>query len=279
MNISIEEYKIFFERELKKILPSEDDPLYDPVKYSLLSRGKRIRPMLLMSVATFFSRDYKKVIRPALSIECIHTYSLIHDDLPCMDNDSLRRGKPCLHIAFKEDIALLTGDYLLTYAFELLLTAKGLREDEKVRLGVLLAKAAGRAGMIAGQVLDMRYSGQNVTKNIFKKVHTLKTGALIKCAIEMGALLGGASSKELAKMSIIGDCVGEAFQIMDDLEDMDQNDSLNFAQSFGCQKAEQRVEELYEKIEDQLETFSYDVNHFRRMLHGFVFRKEGLASL
>lgn len=203
------------------LLPLKESPLYEPVHYALFSGGKRVRPQLLLLTLDALGISWKQGLDASVALEMIHTYSLIHDDLPAMDNDTYRRGKFTLHVAFSESTAILTGDLLLTYAFELLAT---LEVNPLTRLSLIqsLAKASGPFGMIGGQWMDLAAEGKKVANTYLEEMHQKKTGALIAASFEMGAILAG---KPVEVFQQLGMKVGLAFQIRDDLLDPLQKQS------------------------------------------------------
>jgi len=194
--------------------------LMEAIRYSALAGGKRLRPFFTLEAGRVFDADEGSLMRAAVAIECVHTYSLIHDDLPCMDDDDLRRGRPTLHRAFDEATALLAGDALLTFAFEIL-AEPATHPDAQMR-GLLitgLAKAAGAQGMVAGQVADM--AGADIGSDLIAvtRMNRLKTGALINFAVDAGALIGCASETERTALSRYAHDIGLAFQMVDDILD------------------------------------------------------------
>jgi len=192
--------------------------------YSLLAGGKRLRPVLTLSWAQMLGGDMDKVMPFAASLECIHTYSLIHDDLPAMDDDDLRRGKPSNHKQFDEATAILAGDGLLTEAFGLMSAAsivKGLPADRVLRAIYVLAQASGAGGMVGGQTVDMEFTGrEDVPLEELREMHAMKTGALITAACECGAILSGADEGDIDNAREFGKAIGVAFQIVDDVLDV-----------------------------------------------------------
>lgn len=191
--------------------------LYCAGRYALLSGGKRIRPLLTLAVGELFDAPLSSLLIPACAIELIHTYSLIHDDLPAMDNDDFRRGQPSLHKAYDEATAILTGDYLLTFAFELLSTAPNLSSEQKLHLITALAKASGALGMIGGQIMDIQnYHDKEL-------VDAKKTGALIGVAVLFGAIVANVSQERYRQLSFFGEKIGLLFQLCDDILDGDES--------------------------------------------------------
>jgi geranylgeranyl diphosphate synthase, type II len=194
-------------------------PLFSAARYALLAPGKRLRPMLVLAVAESYGIDQDHALVPACALEMIHTYSLIHDDLPCMDDDDLRRGKPTLHKVYPEWHALLTGDFLLTFAFEILSSAPFLDADQKLALVHSLSSHAGAQGMIGGQMIDLLSEGQSVDWKILEQMHRGKTAALITAALEFGGIISRVSPHDLNALQKAGSSIGIAFQLIDDVLD------------------------------------------------------------
>ncbi|HEY7746895.1 MAG TPA: farnesyl diphosphate synthase [Desulfuromonadales bacterium] len=214
------------DRALDAYLPAEDTlpvTLHKAMRYSVFAGGKRIRPVLMIAACEAVGGDAERVLPAACAMEMIHTYSLIHDDLPAMDDDDFRRGRPTNHRVFGEAAAILAGDALLTEAFILLSDAQvNARVPAEIRCRVLhtIARCAGSQGMVGGQVVDMESEGKAVDLPTLQYIHTRKTGALILAAIQTGALLGGADEASLAALSRYGEAAGLAFQIADDILDV-----------------------------------------------------------
>jgi geranylgeranyl diphosphate synthase type II len=212
------------EHWLAGALRDKDVPpgLLAAAEYSLLAGGKRIRPVLCLVSARLFGLERASAMPFAGALECIHTYSLIHDDLPAMDNDDLRRGKPSNHKQFDEATAILAGDALLTDAFALMASCAGDRipADRVLRAISLIARAAGSPGMVGGQFLDMQYTArQGVSIEELAAMHAMKTGAILRAACECGAVLAGADEGGVTALAAYGKSIGAAFQIMDDILD------------------------------------------------------------
>jgi farnesyl diphosphate synthase len=214
------------ETRLKRLLAGtpletpESARLGQAMRYAALGGGKRLRPFLLIESARLFDIDEEEALGPACALECVHCYSLIHDDLPSMDDDALRRGRPTVHIAFDEATAILAGDALLTLAFEIL-SDPATHPDPAIRaeLVFLLAKAAGWHGMVLGQALDLDAEGRQLSIEEVARMQSLKTGALFGFACEGGAVLGGAAPSERAALIAYASSFGQAFQLADDLLD------------------------------------------------------------
>ena len=212
--------------------------LYESMRYSLLAGGKRIRPVLTLEFARLAGMDWKKAVPVACALELVHTYSLIHDDLPCMDNDDLRRGKPTNHKIFGETMAVLAGDALQPEAFRLILTAPGIAPAERAACALILAQAAGADGMVAGQILDTLHAPK--TEEELKEVDHLKTGAMIAGACRLGVAAAGGSPELLAAAEEYGYQLGLAFQIRDDMLDVIGNVD-EFGKPIGSDKEEGKV--------------------------------------
>lgn len=211
---------------LNACLPAESAPpetIHRAMRYSLFAGGKRIRPILCITAAEAVRGNADGIERAAGALELIHTYSLIHDDLPALDNDDLRRGRPTCHKVFGEAMAILAGDALLTLAFEVLARLDGVDDRRKTLLVSELASASGSVGgMIAGQVNDLEGEGRPPDPVLLESIHRAKTGALLRASVRMGAIYAGADERELAALSCYGSHVGLAFQIVDDLLDVEQ---------------------------------------------------------
>lgn len=211
------------EKRLHEIIPSIDEPhsiLFEAARYSLLLPAKRFRPLLLLNVLDDFDTPLEWGIDPACALEMIHTYSLIHDDLPCMDDDDLRRGKPTLHKVYDEAQAVLAGDYLLTSAFEVLTEAPFLAAEKKLSLIQLLSNRAGGEGMIGGQVIDMLYEGKSIDFPTLKMMFAKKTAALLATALEFGAIIADLSDADQSHLKAAGYALGVGYQFIDDLIDV-----------------------------------------------------------
>jgi len=213
-----------------KALPGETlrpTRVTESMRYAALAGGKRLRPFLVVETAALFGKEGEGVLRAAAAIECVHCYSLVHDDLPAMDNDDLRRGQPTTHRKYDEATAILAGDALLTYAFDIL-ADEPTHPDPAVRVALVktLARASGLGGMVGGQLLDLEAEGRfgdgkplPLTDKEILRLQSMKTGALLMAGVEMGATLGGASRDERETLQRYGRALGQAFQIADDLLD------------------------------------------------------------
>lgn len=222
--------KQFMEQEIPKIeqqlysLVEEitaPEKLKESMLYSLKAGGKRIRPLLVLAVCDMYGYKNQGAYIVGSAVEMIHTYSLIHDDLPCMDNDTLRRGKPTNHVVFGDDIATLAGDALNTISFGVLARMENVESDKKVELINMLSVASGAEGMVGGQVLDMEGEKRQLTIEELEHVHVNKTGAILRFSIESGAVLSGASEEERKHLVNFAHHIGLAFQIQDDILDIE----------------------------------------------------------
>ena len=191
----------------------------EAIRYSLFAGGKRVRPVLCIAACESVGGDGGSILPAAVALECIHTYSLIHDDLPDMDNDELRRGKPPRHVLYGEAGAILAGDGLLTLAFELLSGDKlaAISPADRLRIIKIIAGGAGSLGMVGGQAIDIACEGKEIDLDTLRQIHSRKTGALITASVQTGAVLGGASPEQFAALTVYGEKIGLAFQIVDDL--------------------------------------------------------------
>ncbi|MBB3316333.1 farnesyl diphosphate synthase [Rhizobium sp. BK181] len=195
--------------------------LRSAMHYASLNGGKRLRPFLVVEAASLLGGDRDAALRVGAALECVHCYSLVHDDLPAMDDDDLRRGKPTVHIAYDEATAILAGDSLLTYAFDIIASPETVLPDKaKVTLTLALARAAGIGGMAGGQALDLAAEKQAPDEQGIVTLQAMKTGALIRFACEAGAIIAGASSEDRVRLRQFGERIGLAFQLADDILDL-----------------------------------------------------------
>lgn len=293
---------------LDMALPPESAPpqnLHRAMRYSLFAGGKRVRP--IMAIAAFEAVGGKSkarlsqpdrqaggrqaIVPVASSLELIHTYSLIHDDLPAMDDDDYRRGKPTNHKVFGEAVAILAGDALLTLAFDLLSQNKIAREiSPKTLIQIVqeLAEGAGHFGMIGGQVVDIESEGKKVSQTELEYIHRHKTAALIRAAIRIGGLLGGAQKADLAALTQYGEDIGLAFQIVDDVldvvgtreemgKDVQSDSSRNkktYPAFFGVEQSRQKAYELMKRATKSLERFGKRADPLREIAHYIVERRK-----
>jgi len=278
-------------RELNTVLPVADGPegrVHEAMRYATLVGGKRLRPFLVLTSADLFGVSRASSLRVAAAVELIHTYSLIHDDLPCMDDDDLRRGQPTVHVKFDEATAVLAGDALLTLAFEVLGDA-GCHPDPVVRanLVVALAEAAGAHGMVAGQMIDLIAENSDLDVNTITRLQQLKTGALIAFSCEAGAILGRASDPLRHALHAYAHDLGLAFQIADDLLDAegdaeamgkavgkdDARGKATFVSVLGIERAKTQARMLAEQAASHLDPFAEKADLLREVAAFVVDRK------
>jgi geranylgeranyl diphosphate synthase, type II len=223
INEYFKEKSALIDRWLDRLLPSESEApstIHESMRYSIFAGGKRLRPILTIATGEIFGAAEERLLPAACSIEMIHTYSLIHDDLPAMDNDDMRRGRPTNHVVYGEAMAILAGDALLTQAFRTLADCESSSGSSKVRVISEVAKAAGTTrALIGGQVLDIQSEGKKLTGEELEAIHRAKTGAMITCAVRIGAIIGGANENELSALTEFGEKAGLSFQVADDLLD------------------------------------------------------------
>lgn len=248
---------------------SGENTLVSSMRYSLLAGGKRVRPVLMLACADALELDLSAVYPFAVALEFIHTYSLIHDDLPAMDNDDLRRGMPTSHIKFGEATAILAGDALLNKAFEVVSQYSGNNPQRAIKAMNMLAVSSGTEGMIGGQIVDMESEGKNITLDELKYLHLNKTGAIIRSACTVGALMGGANDGEIKVVDEFAQNLGVAFQIQDDILDVigdekelgkpigsDAEENKNtYVKLVGLEKSKKLAKEYSEKAKKSLEMF------------------------
>lgn len=243
--------------------------LLNSMDYSLTNGGKRFRPVLSLLVGELFSIDPQQVLPFAMATEMIHTYSLIHDDLPCMDDDDERRGKPTNHKVFGEDIALIAGDGLLTEAFYVLADAYQDRPELAQKLTLALSKAAGHRGMVGGQAIDLKAQKEGIDQNSLTLLHRLKTGALIEVSAFGASLIAEASSEESQRLKEFGAKLGLAFQVADDILDFDESqpEKGNFATVIGLEKTRSYLDELSLQSIDCLKSWPDQSQSLKDIVH------------
>jgi geranylgeranyl diphosphate synthase, type II len=258
--------------ELDRLVPPETvapETIHRAMRYSLFAGGKRIRPILCLEAAHVVSDNSEGAVSAACALELVHTYSLIHDDLPALDNDDYRRGKLTNHKVFGEAMAILAGDSLLTWAFQVLAELAA-APDRKVRLITELATAAGTVGgMIGGQVADLEGEGKTPTAPLLESIHRAKTGALLRASLRMGAIYAGATEEQYALLSCYGEHMGLAFQIVDDLLDVEESSAalgktagkdaqqhkITFPAVYGLERSHQMAKEQCALAHEALKPF------------------------
>ena len=270
------------EKALEAALPMKEGPearVVEAMRYSLFAGGKRLRPILCLAAAEAVGGEIQTAMPAACALEMIHTYSLIHDDLPAMDNDDLRRGKPTNHKVFGEAIAILAGDGLLTEAFVLLSEYNSLLPERAVQLIGVIAKAASYRGMVGGQVVDMLSQNKPADLETVQQMHSRKTAALIRAAAESGALAGRGTEDQVAAMARYGMDIGLAFQIADDILDI-EGDTEVLGKTTGADVARGKV--TYPAavgLENSRETARYLVNDALAALEGYDTKADPLRVL
>lgn len=277
------------EKHLSSLIPETQlpyDRLFKAARYALLGGGKRLRPLLALATSETLGTSSSMAINVACALEMVHAYSLIHDDLPCMDNDDFRRGKPTVHKAFDEAHAVLAGDYLLAQAFEVIATDQSLSSDQKIALVSLLARKGGGEGMVAGQVLDIESEGKRLTQTELAQIHTLKTGAMITASIEFGCIIANASTADTQELRLFGDEIGLAFQIIDDVIDVAEsvqkhgknissdavNNKTTYVTLLGKEAAEKQAYNLLDKALKRLNSLPYDTTILSLLAKKLVLR-------
>lgn len=277
---------------LKEYLPRkecEQAVIMEAMEYSLMAGGKRLRPMLMKETFELFGGT-GKIVEPFMAaLEMIHTYSLVHDDLPAMDNDEYRRGRKTTHVVYGEAMGILAGDGLLNYAFETAAEAFDLYPENSLQIGKalqVLAKKAGVFGMIGGQVIDVESAGKPITKEVLDIIYELKTGALIESAMMIGAILADASQEEVETMEKIASNVGKAFQIQDDVLDVtstaevlgkpigsdEKNEKTTYVTLFGVDTAKEYVETLSNEAIALLQSFEKQNPFLEELLKKLIHR-------
>ncbi len=288
------------DKALDDYLPKADmypKALHQAIRYSLFAGGKRIRPILCIASCEAVGGDADAVLPAASAIELVHTYSLIHDDLPAMDNDDFRRGRPTNHKVYGESIAILAGDALLTSAFDMIADKElnnRLEPDTLITVIKMLAAASGSLGMVGGQAADIQASGKDVELPDVEYIHTHKTGALILASVRIGAIAGAGSRGErpfaptLAALTRFGECIGLAFQIVDDILDIEGNreeigkdvgsdiakKKVTYPSVIGISESKKRASELLEMALDSVSAFDEKAEPLRQIAGYIIERKK-----
>lgn len=264
------------EKTLHDLIPSEKVPyqsLFQASRYAL-EDGKRLRPLLTLAVIEGYDFPLSQGLYPACALELIHCYSLIHDDLPCMDDDDFRRGKPSLHRAFPEGLAILTGDFLLTYAFEVLSNAPKCSDTQKNALIRTLACHAGSKGMIGGQIMDLEAKKKSQDISSFLQMQRQKTSSLMMAALEFGAIV---ANQNPLPFKSIGEKLGLAFQIYDDIADMDkENNPANIVFLIGKDQAKIYAKKLYDEVMKEISNLGSSMHLLEDLARIFIFRENDI---
>jgi geranylgeranyl diphosphate synthase type II len=283
--------RLMVEEALRISLPVEEGPdarVVEAMRYSLFAGGKRLRPIFCLAAAEAVGGLPQAAMPVACALEMIHTYSLIHDDLPAMDDDDLRRGIPTNHKVFGEAMAILAGDGLLTEAFTSLSACEGLPAERLLQLIGVIGTAAGHRGMVGGQVVDMLWQGQPADISVVRYMHGKKTAALITASTQAGALAGGGSSEQAQRLGRYGRAVGLAFQIVDDILDIQGDPALlgkktgvdaargkaTYPAAVGLEQAREDAEALVGEALEALATFGERAEPLRALARYIVARKE-----
>ncbi len=289
---TVSEYQDIINKAVEKYVPEcnfGEDIVHSAMKYSLSIGGKRIRPMLTLEFCRVCGGDIYKALPFAVALEMIHTYSLIHDDLPCMDNDDMRRGMPSCHIKFGEEYALLAGDALLTRAFGVIAESKLARENPSVAIKAVnaLSELSGVNGMIGGQVVDLLNENRSANIGTLETMDSLKTGALIRCAAYLGVLCAGANEEKIKSADIYADKIGHAFQIVDDILDVIGDEKSlgkpigsdkvsgksTYVTLLGLEKSKEYAEELTETAVKTLNVFGNEGEFLKELALSLINRQ------
>ena len=280
----LENKKNIIDKALDEYLPPEENSpsiIHKAIRYSVFGGGKRIRPILTLATAELFGKDTESVIKTACGIELIHTFSLIHDDLPSIDNDDFRRGKPSNHKVFGEAIAILAGDALLVSGFDLITKNMEVKEIKKQSILKVIKETSfyiGTENMLGGQVEDITLNDKDITKADLINLYMKKTAALICLSIRGGAILSGAKQRQLKALTKYGKNIGLAFQIIDDMLDVmqDQRDAgkLNYANKFGMKESKNESERLINEAKDSLKIFNHKAEILRNIADCLLTRKK-----
>jgi len=260
---------------LAEYLPPEDrypEVIYRAMRYSVLNGGKRIRPVLMLAACEAVGGEAESILPAACAIEFIHSFSLIHDDLPALDNDDFRRGKPTSHKVFGEAIAILAGDALLTLAFETLVKTE-VPPELLVKATARIASAAGVGGMIAGQVADIISEGKEVEPETLEFIHRNKTGALIQASVYCGGLLGGGTPQQLQALDFYGEKIGLAFQIADDILDVGEEGKATYPSLYGLEKSKELARQTVDEALAALADFDEKADPLRALARFIIERK------
>lgn len=260
------------EDKLNDLLTDNESILLQAARYSIFTPGKRLRPLLTLLSAEAFGCNLEKALIPACAIEMVHTYSLIHDDLPCMDDDDLRRGKPSLHKVYPEGQAILAGNFLYNHAFHILATAPLLSSEERLQLIHCMTGHLGLKGLLGGQSIDLLASDSPLEDDEFFVMLEHKTASLICACLEFGAICGGAGIEAQLVMRDVGVALGCAFQCVDDLLDFDPNERSSLAARIGPEKTRSIAETLLQNAESRLKQLPLASDNLLVLMRSMVYR-------
>lgn len=289
LNNYLKQQKALVERALdQSIAIARPEKIYEAMRYSLLAGGKRLRPILCLATSNLTGGTLEMAMPTACALEMIHTMSLIHDDLPAMDNDDFRRGKPTNHKVYGDDIAILAGDGLLAYAFEYVATqTKNVKPENILRVVACLGRTVGAAGLVGGQVLDLESEGKSdITAETLSFIHTHKTGALLEASVVSGAILANASEEDITRLSNYAQNIGLAFQIIDDILDITATDEqlgktagkdlqarkATYPSLWGLEKSRAKAQELIDSAISQLSIYGAKAEPLRAVAEYIVTR-------
>jgi len=285
----LKEKKVLVEAALdQSVAIAEPVTIYEAMRYSLLAGGKRLRPVLCLAACEMLGGTPEMAMNTACALEMIHTMSLIHDDLPAMDNDDLRRGKPTNHKVYGEDIAILAGDGLLSYSFEYVARTPNVPADRLLQVVIRLGQAVGAEGLVGGQVVDLQSEGKtDVSVETLNFIHTHKTGALLEVCVTSGAILAGAQPAEIEKLSKYAQNIGLAFQIVDDILDITATQEelgktagkdldaqkVTYPSLWGLEKSRLEARKLVDEAIASLEIYGEGANPLKALAEYIVNRK------
>ena len=289
LNSYLKQQKALVEQALDRSIEiAKPEKIYEAMRYSLLAGGKRLRPILCLATCDLIGGTEEMAMATACALEMIHTMSLIHDDLPAMDNDDFRRGKPTNHKVYGDDIAILAGDGLLAYAFEYVATqTKNVPPENMLRVVACLGRTVGAAGLVGGQVLDLESEGKcDITAETLSFIHTHKTGALLEASVISGAILANAAEEDIQRLSQYAQNIGLAFQIIDDILDITATDEqlgktagkdlsaqkATYPSLWGLEKSRLKAQELVDNAIAQLSVYGAKAEPLRAVANYIVTR-------
>lgn len=286
----ISDTKELVDQYLEKLLPQESEEpavIHKAMRYSIFAGGKRVRPILVLASGESLAGNRSVLLHLGAAIEMMHTYSLIHDDLPALDNDDLRRGRPTCHKVFGDAMAILAGDALITRCYQVLSTLPGVSETKRVNIIQEIANATGTIqGMIGGQVVDLESEGKPVTAELLEYIHCSKTGALLTACVRCGALAAGAGGRELKALTEFGSKIGLVFQIVDDILDVTSSseelgktagkdekvEKATYPALYGVESSREKAHELLESALEDVSEFGEEAENLRNLARFIVQR-------
>jgi geranylgeranyl diphosphate synthase type II len=290
IRVYLEESKRLVDRYLDKLLPGEkEEPptIHAAMRYSVFAGGKRVRPVLVLASGESMRGDESVLLHLGAAVEMMHTYSLIHDDLPALDNDDLRRGRPTCHKVFGEAMAILAGDALMTRCYQILASLPGVSDSKRIAVLAEIAAATGTVnGMIGGQVVDLESEGKPVSAHLLEYIHHSKTGALLTACVRCGALAAGAAGEQLQALTRFGSKIGLVFQIVDDILDVTSSseelgktagkdakvEKATYPAFYGVEASRNKARELLESALADIDGFDEKAEHLRNIARFIVQR-------